>query len=190
MPAPSLSRDEVVERILAEFRRAGYQGATLSSLSEATGLGKSSLYHYFPNGKVDMGEAALAAVGIWMGENVIPILTDQGAPEKRLKKFSAALSEFYAKGSLPCLTDLFTIGEAGGHFQQYLKPRLSGLIKMLAAVVAETGVANDEALRRAEDAMISMHGALVVSRALGSTAPFVRTMRNFPAVLLGQTAQP
>ncbi len=186
MPAPTLSRDEVVQRILAEFRRSGYQGATLASLSEATGLGKSSLYHYFPNGKADMGEAALQAVGIWLGENVLPALSEPGPPEKRLKKFCAGLSEFYAKGSKPCLTDLFTIGEAGELYQQYLKQRLGGLIKALAAVVAETGVSAEEASRRAEDAMITLHGSLVVSRALGSTAPFARAMRNFPAVLLGQ----
>jgi AcrR family transcriptional regulator len=186
MPAPSLSRDEVVQRILAEFRRSGYQGATLASLSEATGLGKSSLYHYFPNGKADMGEAALQAVGVWIGENVLPALSEAGSPEKRLKKFSAGLSEFYAKGSRPCLTDLFTIGEAGELYQQYLKQRLGNLIKALAAVVTETGISAEEATRRAEDAMITLHGSLVVSRALGSTAPFTRTMRNFPAVLLGQ----
>ncbi|WP_050479815.1 TetR/AcrR family transcriptional regulator [Herbaspirillum rhizosphaerae] len=186
MPAPSLSREEVAQRILAEFRRSGYQGATLASLSEATGLGKSSLYHYFPNGKADMGEAALEAVGVWFGEHVMPTLAEDAPAEKRLKKFSAALSEFYAKGTKPCLTDLFTIGEAGEFFQQYLKQRLSGLIKALAAVVAETGVSTEEASRRAEDAMITMHGSLVVSRALGTTAPFVRTMRNFPGVLLGE----
>ena len=185
MPAPSLSRDEVVQRILAEFRRSGYQGASLSSLSEATGLGKSSLYHYFPNGKTDMAEAALEAVGIWFGEHVMPALAEDSPAEKRLKKFSAGLSEFYAKGAKPCLTDLFTIGEAGELFQQYLRQRLSGLIKALAAVVVETGVGAEEAARRAEDAMISLHGSLGVSRALGSTAPFVRTMRNFPGVLLG-----
>jgi len=188
MPAPALSRDEVVQRILAEFRRAGYQGATLSSLSAATGLGKSSLYHYFPNGKADMAAAAMEAVGIWMGEHVMPTLSEPITAQKRLKKFCAALSEFYAKGSLPCLTDLFTIGEAGEFFQQFLKQRLSGLIKTLAGVVEETGVSPEEAARRAEDALISMHGALVVSRALGSTAPFVRTMRNFPTVLLGEQA--
>lgn len=186
MPAPSLSREEVAQRILAEFRRSGYQGATLASLSEATGLGKSSLYHYFPNGKTDMAEAAMGAVGVWFSEHVMPTLSEDAPVEKRLKKFAAALSEFYAKGSLPCLTDLFTIGEAGDFFQQYLKQRLSGLIKALAAVVAENGVSTEEATRRAEDALITMHGSLVVSRALGSTAPFIRTMRNFPGVLLGE----
>lgn len=188
MPAPTLSREEVVQRILAEFRRSGYQGATLATLSEATGLGKSSLYHYFPNGKVDMAEAALAAVGIWLGQHVMPTLSEPITPEKRIRKFSAALSEFYAKGTLPCLTDLFTIGDAGAYFQQFLKQRLSGLIKALATVAMETGISAEEATRRAEDALITMHGALVVSRALGSTAPFVRTMRNFPTVLLGEPA--
>ena len=56
--ASNLSKDEVIQRIVAAFREHGYEGASLSILSQATGLGRSSLYHYFPNGKTDMAQAA------------------------------------------------------------------------------------------------------------------------------------
>ena len=55
MPAPLHTKEEVVERLLAVLRRDGFEGASLSVLSEATGLGRSSLYHHFPDGKSDMG---------------------------------------------------------------------------------------------------------------------------------------
>ena len=54
MPAALASREVVLERLLATFRDQGYDGASLAELSAATGLGKSSLYHHFPGGKVDM----------------------------------------------------------------------------------------------------------------------------------------
>lgn len=184
MPAPSLSREEVAQRLLAEFRRSGYEGASLASLSAATGLGKSSLYHYFPNGKVDMGLAAMEVVGAWLQEKVIPQLQAPGDPEKRIKRYLSAMSEFYAKGTLPCLTDLFTIGEAAAHFQQEFRQRVGMSIRLLAAVVEEAGIAPAEAARRAEDALVMLHGALVVARAQGSTAVFQRTIKMIPGMLL------
>ncbi len=54
MPAPLLPREEVLDRLAAAFRRDGYDGASIARLSAATGLGKASLYHYFPGGKQDM----------------------------------------------------------------------------------------------------------------------------------------
>jgi len=60
MPAPLLSKDEVLDRLLNTFRDKGYEGASLAELSAATGLVKASLYHYFPGGKQDMAEQVMA----------------------------------------------------------------------------------------------------------------------------------
>ena len=47
--------------VVAEvFRAHGYEGATLSVITEATGLGKGSLYHFFPGGKEELAAAVLA----------------------------------------------------------------------------------------------------------------------------------
>jgi AcrR family transcriptional regulator len=44
VPAALLSRDEVVARVQDVFRDRGFDGASLTDISKATGLGKSSLY--------------------------------------------------------------------------------------------------------------------------------------------------
>jgi TetR/AcrR family transcriptional regulator, lmrAB and yxaGH operons repressor len=184
MPAALLSRDEVVERILAVFRQSGYDGASLAQLAAATGLGRSSLYHHFPKGKADMAAAAMQLVVNWWQEHVIAPLHAPGAPAERLRRFGKGLAEFYADGQRACLMDLFSIGEAGGLFQPALRKRLKGLIAELAAVAEEAGIDRPEASRRAEDAFIALQGALVVSRALGSTAPFARIIAELPDRLL------
>src|SRR4051812_1232031 len=99
MAAQNLSREEVIDRILAAFRQYGYEGASLGRLSEVTGLGRSSLYHHFPNGKEDMATAALNSVAAWFSENVLAALEGNDPPKKRLKRFSAKLSEFYKDGT-------------------------------------------------------------------------------------------
>ena len=184
MPAAVIPRDEAVSRILAVFRRYGYDGASLARLSEATGLGKSSLYHHFPKGKVDMAQAALDSVRAWLADHVFSTLQGDNPPETRLRRFTAKYVEFYSHGENPCLTDLFTMGEAGEIFQEGFSKALRKLILTLAGVLQETGIPKTEAIRRAEDAIIAIQGSLVVSRALGDTAPFLRTMKELPDRLL------
>jgi TetR/AcrR family transcriptional repressor of lmrAB and yxaGH operons len=186
MPSAVLSRDEVVERILAVFRRWGYEGASLAQLAEATGLGRSSLYHHFPKGKADMAAAALELVVAWWQEHVLTPLHAPGEPAERLRRFGKGLSEFYANGQRACLVDLFSVGEAGGLFQPALRKRLKGLMAELASVAEEGGVEPAVAARRAEDAFIALQGSLVVSRALGSTAPFARIIAELPDRLLAR----
>jgi hypothetical protein len=44
----------------------GYrEGASLSLISEATGLGKGCLYHFFPGGKEEMADAVLSEIDGW-----------------------------------------------------------------------------------------------------------------------------
>jgi TetR/AcrR family transcriptional repressor of lmrAB and yxaGH operons len=186
MSTAALTRDEIVLRILAAFREFGYEGASLARLSSATGLGRSSLYHHFPKGKEDMANAAMSAVGAWFGENVLATLVGEEAPARRLENFAGKLAEFYRQGEASCLTDVFTIGEAGAVFQQRIGERMKLLIAALAKIARESGVERGEALRRAEDTVVRIQGSLIVSRALGDTAPFLRAMAQLPRQLLGE----
>ena len=58
-----LNKSALAERLSAVFCENGYEGASLSGLAEACELSKASLYHHFPNGKVDMANAVLARAG-------------------------------------------------------------------------------------------------------------------------------
>jgi len=49
-------RDALLRQLGQVFRERGYEGATLTQLAAATGLGKASLYHHFPGGKAEMAD--------------------------------------------------------------------------------------------------------------------------------------
>jgi len=184
MPAPHLPRDEVVERLAAVFRQYGYDGASLKRLSEATGLGRSSLYHYFPNGKEDMAAAVLDAAGHWVEREVVAVLEGEGPPRRRLEAAARKLAEFYDDGRRSCLLELFAMGDARMHFGPDVAATISRLRAALAGVAEAGGVPRGEAERRAEDALIAIQGALVVSRAIDRTDPFARVIRELPDRLL------
>lgn len=184
MPAPIVSREEVIQRLTRAFRESGYQSASLARLSEATGLGKASLYHYFPGGKEQMAETVLEHVSEWFKQHVLDPLNGPGTPTERLNGMILELNDFYKKGRCGCLLDLLAIGEAGELFKQPIKTSIQAWESAIATVLVDAGQDKSQAENRAEDALIAIEGALVIARAKGSTEPFTRTLSALPSRLL------
>ena len=98
---------ETLDLIADIFRRHGFEGASLSRISAATGLGRSSLYHHFPSGKDDMARAAVARVEALFGDAVIAPLVEDGPPTARLARALDAVATLYDHGALGCLGEVF-----------------------------------------------------------------------------------
>jgi AcrR family transcriptional regulator len=179
-----MSKEAVITQIIPVFRYYGYEGATMSRLSAATGLKKASLYHYFQGGKEQMAAAALESIGNWIEENLLtPLKSDRPATD-RIKAMSKGIEEFYQTGQAPCVLSIMSVGEADNLFHQQLEQSLKAWIETLAAVVAETGVTPQQARARAEDAIMLIQGALVLVRVTKNTQPFERAIAQLPKILL------
>lgn len=185
MPAPQLSREDVVDRLLGAFRRFGYDAASLGQLSAATGLGRSSLYHYFPGGKEEMARAVFDRVDEWSHGRILEPLLGAGMPERRLARVIAALDEYYGGGSEACLFGNFVVGDARALFQDRLHATFRMLIDGFTRLAKEKGLPEREARQRAEDAVVRIQGALILSRGLDDPAPFRRVLKRLPQELLG-----
>ena len=184
MPAPLMTREEVLAILLETFRRDGYDGASLAALSKATRLGKSSLYHYFPGGKEDMLNQVLDLVDAWLEKELLEPLRGTGTPAARLERTLSALSGFYEQGAKACILGRLCASVDRGRFQQRLEQLFTRLIEALTELIIEAGTARKSARQRAEDAVIRIQGALIVSQGLADTAPFRRVMRQLQSQLL------
>ena len=184
MPAPLHSREEVIKRLSAVFREQGYEGASLKKLSDATGLGRSSLYHYFPKGKEDMAAAVLEEANHWIVEHVIGVLETDLNLEDRVTLAGERLMDFYAQGRKSCLLELFVVGDAQGQFGDQVKGAFVAIKEGFQSIVQESGLSADEAKIRAEDAIIAIQGALIMSRGMDSPDLFKRIIDDLPRKLL------
>jgi len=185
MPSIKVEPDPIIDRLTEVFRTVGYEGATLSKLSKATGLQRASLYHRFPGGKKEMAEAVLAQVSTWLDTHVLAPLTGSETPHARLQKMAMALDTFYAQGGTSCLLDALSFGEGSDLFHDHIRAAFAHWIEALAALVVEsTGCPKAEARQRAEDAVLSIQGALVLARGTGNTQPFQRVLKKLPTLLL------
>jgi AcrR family transcriptional regulator len=184
MPAALLPRDEVVARIQNVFRDLGFDGASLAELSKATGLGKSSLYHYFPGGKEEMAVAVLERIDAWMTEYALGALKRDGTPKTRLRAMLRILDDFYVGGRNACVLGNLVIGGSREKFQDFLAPAFAAWIRALRDLAVEAGVRGAEAQQRAEDAVVRIEGALIVAGGLNDPSPFKRALRNVERDLL------
>jgi AcrR family transcriptional regulator len=184
MPAPLKSKEEVIAILLDTFRTDGYDGASLATLSEATGLGKSSLYHYFPGGKEDMIHQVLDRVDAWMNAEVVAPLAGPGTPAARLEHMLDVLGRFYQQGGHACILGRLCASVDSDRFRVRVERLFRSWIDALAKLITESGVPRAVAKKRSEDALIRIQGSLIVCEGLGDQAPFKRTVKQLREELL------
>jgi AcrR family transcriptional regulator len=184
MPAPIATKEEVLERLLGTFRDRGYDGASLAELSAATGLGKSSLYHYFPGGKVDMAEQVLAHLDAGLERAIFDPLRTRDSPQRRLEAMLAALSEFYEGGKRACLLERLSASVDRRHFRRPLARVFEKWLDAVAGLAREAGLTPALARARAEDLVVRIEGALVLAAATDDPRVFTRALETLGASLL------
>ncbi|PZU98936.1 MAG: TetR/AcrR family transcriptional regulator [Pseudanabaena sp.] len=178
-----MSKDDVVAKLSDVFRQYGYEGASLSKISVATGLSRASLYHYFPKGKEEMAATVLDHLYASLEINLLKPLQVKGNPLDKVRAMGKTLDLFYNGGCSSCFLDLLSIGESQPLFQSPIQQTLSAWIAALADVLVEAGQDVVVARCNAEDAIAQIEGTLVLSRCLGNNEPFKRAINNLPKIL-------
>jgi AcrR family transcriptional regulator len=173
-----MSKEKLILQLLELFRRYGYEGATLSKISQFTGLGKASLYHHFPGGKEDMVNAVLKYSENWLETNILKPMRSQNNPSDRLNEMCDQVNELYQGGEQCCIFSVLLLGEARGLFQEKIKNSLKLWIEAIAEVLVAAGIEQQIAREQAEDAIAKIQGSLILARGLDDLEPFQRTLRQ------------
>ncbi len=177
MNAARSTRESILLVLLEEFRACGFDGVSLSRISEVTGLGKASLYHHFPGGKGEMAEAVMGLAASWLEANVFSALEGKGDPAERMEAVLQAFGSFYQQGRKSCLLNVMPLGGA-----PEIRSAVDGVMRRLLAgfekLAQDGGLKKAEAKARAEAALVGLQGSLVVSRGLGDNTPFLNQIRT------------
>ena len=132
MPTTKVEAKDVIDRLTEVFRTVGYDGATLSKLSAATGLQRASLYHRFPGGKKEMAKAVLSRAGVFFQKHILAPLTGPGTPKERLQRMATKLDAFYCRGNSSCLLDTLSFGDGRDMFESHIQESFSCWIEAIA----------------------------------------------------------
>ena len=133
----------------------------ITALSEATGLGRASLYHHFPGGKDEMVAAALDDVEAMMDGRIIAALRQADLPPaKRLEAMAEELAVFHEGGRAACLFGVLAL--TAPTLQPRLRQIFGRWLGALAGIAEEAGRTRLEAQAAAEEALASLQGALIL----------------------------
>lgn len=183
VPKPqATSRSSATTALFGLFRDKGYEGVSIADISAITGLGRSSLYHYFPGGKAEMASSVLEATRTALEDAIFTPLSGTSPLADRIDAMLAAVSNIYDGGLSPCvLSSLMT--------RSGTDPISIGAASIIVTwITILTKALKSEAVSRPQDRAIQavalIQGALITARALGRRDTFAAALETVRRGLL------
>lgn len=181
-------RADALPALTEAFREHGFEGASLSMLSKATGLGKGSLYNFFPGGKEEMMDAVLADIDRWFAMAIFAPLEQACDPSAAVTLMMEDVTAYFQSGGRACLVGWIGLGSSGDAFTARTKGYFARWISALARCLEAGHVPPPQATPLAEGTVAGIQGAIILARALGEEAAFARIVRRHEAALLNAVA--
>ena len=160
------------------FREHGYEGASLALIGQATGLGKGSLYHFFPGGKEEMARAVIAHIDGWFEGNVFAPLRDGTDPRAGIEHMLEAIDRYFRSGRRVCLIGAFALDESRELFVGPIRDYFGRWVTHLGDALTRAGHEPAEAMELAEETVAAIQGALTLARAADDLGVFSRALRR------------
>lgn len=176
-------RSDAIASLAEVFREHGYEGASLALIGKATGLGKGSLYHFFPNGKEEMVRAVLAEIEQWFEDSVYSPLRDGDDANAAIAAMLDETAKYFRSGRRVCLVGALAVANTRDLFAQAIRDYFVAWVDALQAALVRQGRDAERARILSEDAVLAIQGAIVLSRALDDPAVFQRAIDQLHARL-------
>jgi TetR/AcrR family transcriptional regulator, lmrAB and yxaGH operons repressor len=178
MPREVAERRDVIPVLGEVFREHGFAGSSLSEITRRTGLGKGSLYHFFPDGKKEMAEAVLDDVANWFETNVFSMLRESRDPGHGIGRMFEEVDQYFRSGRRICLVGAFALDETRDRFETRVNEYFTAWTRALADALKRNGLTAREARATAEDIVVGIQGALVLARSQNDPVVFTRVLRR------------
>ncbi|MGH7707418.1 MAG: TetR/AcrR family transcriptional regulator [Vulcanimicrobiaceae bacterium] len=172
---------DVVPVLGEVFRENGFSGTSLSHITEATGLGRGSLYHFFPGGKAEMAEAVLDEITAWFRDHVFEPLRRASDPMAAISTMFDAVDAYFQSGRRICLVGAFVVSDVRDQFAERLRDYFERWRDELAAAFVRAKRSRSIAIDLADDVVGGIQGALILARALDEPRIFTRAIRRLRA---------
>ena len=185
MPKTVAERADILPVLGEVFREHGFEGASLSLIGARTGLGKGSLYHFFPGGKEDMAVAVLTEIEAWFATRIFkPLREDANAP-RAIADMLKAVEEYFKSGQRVCLVGALALNDSRDQFAPRIRGYFAAWTEALESALIRAGHGPKKARGRAEETLATIQGALVLGRALHDPAVFPRILARLKKRLVG-----
>lgn len=181
------TRKKLVEAALGSFQAQGYRGTGLSRLLSESGFPRGSLYFHFPDGKEQLGVAAMLLARGEIGTGIDTAFEVAKNPTEALRLiadgFAAELeASGFARGC-PVTTVALEAGDDTPGLRAACAQTYDDWIERLTAHLKAAGMGPARARRLATFALSAIEGALILSRSRRSTVPLYEAVDELSLLL-------
>jgi len=169
--------DRIIAATNELFRRQGYNGTSLSQISEAAEATTGSIYHFFPGGKEALAVAVIESTGTVYRELFEAIVAQSADPAAGLQDVFVGAATVLEETDYidPC--PIGTVAREAANTSEPLR-RAAGRafaswIEAAARHLDQAGVPPDEAERLATMIVATLEGCFILSRTTRDPAPLL-----------------
>lgn len=186
MAAQAKHRDEIVRTAAVLFRRQGYAGTGTNQIVAVSGAPKGSLYHYFPQGKEQIAQAAVEHAGALVRTTLARLLDQEPTPGAALRAYAVLLAGWLRESDFqdgcPITTTLLELAPVSRAVTDAGRAAFDGWTGVLAQALVSSGASGVQARRLATLAIAALEGALVLARVQQDTAPVIDAVADVAAL--------
>jgi TetR/AcrR family transcriptional regulator, lmrAB and yxaGH operons repressor len=180
-------RDTIVQAALTLFRRRGYSGTGVNDIVALSGAPKGSLYHYFPDGKLSIAEAAVRQAGENVTRTLETLAADNKTPGKLVRAYAALIGQWMAKSKFrdggPITTILLETVPGDAKLTAAGRTAFAAWRGAIASRLTAQGVAAARAERLAALVIAAIEGSLIQARVEGHAGAIDAIARELEALL-------
>lgn len=175
------TRDRIVTATGELFRRHGYNGTSLKQVTVAAEAPFGSLYHSFPGGKEELGEAVVLTSGRAYGELFEAVYDAAAGPAEAVSDFFEGAAQVLVEtdyvDACPIGTVALEVASTNDRLRRATADVFAGWERSAADRLAAAGIAPADAADLATALVAGIEGGFMLSRAARSPEPMRRIGR-------------
>ena len=194
MAMPAQHRQAIVRAAVVLFRKQGFAATGLAEILERSGAPKGSLYHYFPGGKGELGEAAVRQAGATVTHTLAQLSDEAPSAAELIRRYVDLLAMWMKKSNwrdgcpitttlLETAYDLPPVAAAG-------REAFADWAAVLGEALEREGVDPARARRLARFAISALEGALVQAKVERDEAALLEARDELAALMAGAATIP
>ena len=177
MGATPKHRNAIVSTAAVLFRRQGYAATGINEISAVSGAPKGSLYHYFPNGKDEIGEAAVRFAGRRVTKTFERLAGEHASAAALVKAYGRLLAGWMTaskfRDGCPITTTLLEAAPESAAITTAGLEAFADWREVMGTALRRDGFSKVRAGKLATLAIASIEGALILARVEQSARPII-----------------
>lgn len=180
-------REAIVAAALVLFRRQGYAATGVNDIVKLSGAPKGSLYHYFPDGKLSIAEAAVRQGGANAAATLAELEKNGKSAAKLVRGYGKLLAKWMAKSHFRDGSPISAVlQETAPDNKKISTAGVEAFASWRAPIVARltaSGVGAGRAERLAMLVIAALEGSLVQARVEQSANPIKAVAQELEELL-------